>query len=483
MPGGGTSAPAAGLGESMSTSSTGISGTTSSSASTIFNGTSRFSTDFQNIITRSVAIANLPIQQLQNGSSDLSAQSTELTTLGSQFTTLQNAVQQLQTAVSSGSLAASSSDTTVAQTQIGAGARPGTFLLLVNNIGSFTNTISNGGSTAVSDPSKQNISSASSFTLTVNGVATTITPATSSLDDLVTAINSKSGLGAEASIVNLGSSSAPDYRLSVQSTELGPDGIQLNDGSSDLLGNLSLGSLASYQLDNLATPITSTSRTVTVSPGVKVTLVAPSAAHLPTSITVAPDTSAIQSALTQFVSSYNGTATELTKNTGSAGGALQGDSITYQLSAALQSLGSYRSGASGISGLTDLGITFNQSGQLEFDSSVFSSATSGQIQSLSTFLGTSTTGGFLQYATNALTAITDPTSGIIPTDKLSLQKQISATNSLILADQAKVNTLQTNLQNQIAASDALVASLEQNYNLIQGLFAAQQNNVTARSLA
>ena len=466
----------------MSTSSTGISSTTTSSSSTIFNGTSRFSSDFQNIITREVAIANLPIQQLQAENTTLTGQTTELTTLGTQFSGIQTAIQQLQAAVASGSLGASSSDTSVAQPTVGAGARAGTFTLLVNNIGSSTNTLSNFGATAVTDPSTQSISSAKSFTLTVNGAATTITPSSNSLNSLVSSINSNSALGVQASIVNLGSSSSPDYRLSLQSNQLGADSIQLNDGSSDLLFTVSPGVLASYQLDGIAPPITSNSRTITVSPGLSVTLLAKSAAGSPATINVVPDTSAIQSALTQCVSAFNSTSTELVKNTGTAGGVLQSQSVVFELSNALQSLGSYSSKSSGISTLTDLGITFDQKGELSFDSTAFASATSNQIQSLSTFLGTSTTGGFLQYATNALSGITDSTSGIIASDSLSTQTEINNTNAAILAAQAKVATLQTNLTNQIAASDALVASLEQSYNLIQGLFLAQRSNVSAETL-
>ncbi len=467
----------------MSTSSTGISSTTSSSSSTIFNGTSRFSSDFQGIITREVAIANLPIQLLQSETSTLTGQTTELSTLGTQFSSVQSAIAQLQTAVASGSLAASSSDTTVAQPHVATNAQAGSFTLLVNSIGSYTNTLSSAGSTAVTDPSKQNISAGTSFTVTVNGNATTLVPSGNTLDDLVSALNSNSSLGVQASIVNLGSSSSPDYRLSLQSSELGGDTIQLNDGTNDLLTNLSTGTLASYQLDGIATAITSTSRNITVSPGVSVALLSASASTAVTTINVVPDTTAIQTALAQFVSTFNAASTELVKNAGSGGGALQGQSIVYELDGALQRLGSYSSGSSGISALTDLGITFDQTGQLTLDSTAFASATSGQIQSLGKFLGTSTTGGFLQYATNALAGITDPKSGIIPTDSLSTQKEISDTNTLILTAQAKVSTLQTNLTNQIAASDALVASLEQSYNLIQGLFAAQQNNVTASTLS
>ena len=161
----------------MSTSNVGLTGTTASNGSTLFNGTSRFSTDFQNVITRNVAIATLPVTQLQQETSTLQSQSTELGAVGNLFTAVQSSIQQLETATSSGTLATGSSDTTIAQPTITAGAQAGTYTLSVISLGSYANTLSQAGSTPVTDPSTQNISSSSSFTLTVNGTPTTISPA------------------------------------------------------------------------------------------------------------------------------------------------------------------------------------------------------------------------------------------------------------------------------------------------------------------
>jgi flagellar hook-associated protein 2 len=468
----------------MSTSSVGLtsSGGTNSNGSTIFNGTSRYSADFQNEIATDVAVASIPYQQLQTQVGTLQGQSSELGTLSTEFTNLQSTVQQLETAASSALLAATSSDTTIAQPTIAAGAQAGTYTLDVTSLGSSTNTLSQAGSTPVTDPSTQNISASSSFTLTVNGTATTITPSASTLDSLVSAINSNSSLGVQASIVNLGSSSSPDYRLSIQSNELGPDTIQLNDGTSDLLSNISTGSPASYQVDGVTTPVTSTSRTITLAPGLTVDLVGENTSGVSTTITVAPSTSSIQSALSSFVTSYNSVFSELQNNVGQAGGALQGDSVVYELTNALQNLGGYVNGSGSVNSLASLGVTYDQTGKLSFDASTFASATANQISSLTSFLGDTSTGGFLQFASNQLSSILTPTTGLIPDATSSLQSQITNDNTLIANDQVQVNTLQTNLTSQLSASDALVASLEQNYSLVQGLFQAQLNNSSVNSL-
>jgi flagellar capping protein FliD len=148
----------------------------------------------------------------------------------------------------------------------------------------------------------------------------------------------------------------------------------------------------------------------------------------------------------------------------------------------LQGLGNYTTGSEGISSLASLGITFDKTGHLSLDTTAFSSATANQIQNLTTFLGDTTTGGFLQFAQTQLTGVLDSTTGLLPDATSSIQSQINTDNALITTDQARVTTLQTNLTAQLSASDALVASLEQSYSLVAGLFQAQQNNVTAQSL-
>ena len=92
----------------------------------------------------------------------------------------------------------------------------------------------------------------------------------------------------QATLVNVGSTSSPDYRLSLQAVNLGTDAIDLTDSlGNDLISTSTPGLLASYQIDGLATPITSDSRTVTLSPGLTVNLIGKSAADASTTITVA----------------------------------------------------------------------------------------------------------------------------------------------------------------------------------------------------
>jgi flagellar hook-associated protein 2 len=453
-----------------------VSGTTG----TTFTGSSSFSSDFQDVIVRAVEIASLPMDQLETSQNHLNSESTELSTISSSFSSLQNAIQSLQDATGSSSLSSSVSDSNVS-VSLGTGAVAGSYSIDVTSLGAYSSAISNAGSTTVADPSSQSITSDSSLTLTVNGNATTITPSADNLDALVDALNSQSDGAVQASIINLGSTSSPDYRLSIQSSELAADSIELSDSTGNLLNTPSTGSPATYQLDGLSTSISSSSRTITLAPGVTVNLLGQSTSGSPSTISVTSDTSAANRALSNFVSAYNSAVSALNNDRGQNTGALNGQGVISSLEQSLQQIGSYISSSGTIRSLADVGVTFNSTGQLEFDQSTFDTNTSSNSTALFDFLGGATTGGFLEAATNAINGVEDSTTGIIATESQGIQSQLTAIGTKITADQAQVNTLQTNLTNQMASADALVASLEQQVTTLNGLFDAEQTDSQAIS--
>jgi flagellar hook-associated protein 2 len=448
--------------------------------SAIFNGTSRFSTDFQQVLTRAVNIASLPITQLTNQVSVLQARSSALTTLDTKFSALQTAIQGLQNATGISSYTASVSDNSIAQVSLSTGASPATYALEVTSLGAYSNTLSTDSLPKVTDPATQNLSTATTFGLTVDGVTTYLTPQAATLNSLVNSINTQPGLNVQASLVNIGSNSIPDYRLSLQSTKLGPVSIQL-DGGGPLLSSLGAGSLASYKVNGILTDITSDSRNITLAPGVSATLLHQSPTGVAATITVANPTLGVSNALSTLVNAYNAATDALNATHGKSGGSLQGQSLVGTLSNALRQLANFNSGSSGINSLASLGVTYNTSGHLTFDSTVFSSATGGQIASLNNFLGTPTSGGFLENATHLLASVDNATTGAIHGASTAVLSEITSSQARIDATQARVDKLQHNLQVQLAKSDALVASLEQSYSVLNGLIQAQALNSQSRN--
>ena len=371
---------------------------------------------------------------------------------------------------------------TVASASIGVGALAGSYAVTIASLGSQTNTISSSTLPTVSNPSSTSISTSSSYKLTVGtGTPITITPASNNLNSLVAAINA-SGAPVQATIVNVGGTASPNYELSIQGTQYASTAIQLNDGSQNLLTQLSLGSPVTYQVNGQpSTPASSNSRSLSISTGLTVDALATGTAN----VTVAQSANGVSTALSSLVTSYNAAVDEVNNNRGQNGGALAGQSVLLQLSSVLQSLTNY-SGSSSSSGsiqsLTDIGLTFDTNGHLQFDSTAFNSAASSSIGDVMNFLGSeSGATGFLSAANSALTSVTDTTSGAIVQQMNSLASSISNIGTEITNDQTRLTQMQTNLTAQMAAADAAVASMQNQVSELTAMFSAQ--NTEALSIA
>ncbi|HXN45034.1 MAG TPA: flagellar filament capping protein FliD [Bryobacteraceae bacterium] len=465
----------------MSTSTSGASSNTIT-----FTGTSRYSQDFQNLINRDVAIASLPITQLDQDVTQLTSEGTALSDLDTKFSTLSDAVNGLVTAMGSGSFNADVQDSTIASATVSDGAMEGNYAIEVDDLGAYTTNQSLAtGNLAVTDPSSTSISAASSYTLTVGSKNYSITPDGNSLYSLADAINSSSA-GVQASIVNQGSTSTPDYRLSLQSSTLGSDTIDLTANTTnssghvtntELMGQPVLGSLAYYKPNGSGVQQSSDSRTVTLAPGLDVTMLKNSPAGQSTSITLTRQSETIGTALQTFVNAYQAAQDDLNQQRGTSGGALSGQPIVYELQDALNQISGYGQPGSSIASLSDIGVTFDKTTfKMTFDEPTFLSATLGSMSGISAFLGDGTTAGFLKNATDAMTSVEDPTQGTLKTAITDNQSHVANDNDRISTETDQVDKLQTNLMNQMDAADAMISSMEQQYTVVSNLFSAMDSS-------
>jgi flagellar hook-associated protein 2 len=442
----------------------------SSIPSNLFTGTSGFASTLSQVLTRAQAIAALPVQSMQATLTDLNSRRSALQGVDSVFAALQSSVQYLQSTMTSGLLTSTVSDNTVG-VNVGSNATAANYTILVSDLGSYSNALSSAGSTPVSDPSAGGISDSNSYTLNINGTQTTINAADSSLNSLVTAINSSAGSQVQAAVVNVGSPSSPDYRLSLQSSALGPNTIDLTDASgNDLIANSTEGDYAAYSIDGSDT-VSSTSRNITIAPGVTATLKSQSTTGQAANISVSQNASTLANAFSTFSQAYNNAANTLAQYHGQNGGVLEGDSLISSLGNILQQIGTYSAGTPNTA-LANYGITLDQNGQMQVDTSAFTSAANSNFSGLMGVLGGATTGGFLQSATNLLKGAEDPTAGSVKQAETGVASQITAQNTKISDAEAKLATVQQNLQKQISNADATISSLESQVSYVTGLFAA-----------
>jgi flagellar hook-associated protein 2 len=411
------------------------------------------------------------MEAIQADVTNLQGQQSALATMESTFAELQSAVSAVSTAVA-GAPSATTSSSAVSATADST-ALPGTYSIQVDSLGSETTTMSENGLTTVADPTSASISSSSLYTLTVNGTNHTITPSGDTLDDLVTAIND-AGDGVQATTVNIGSNASPDYRLAVTSNNLAPDTIQLNDGTQDLLNTLSTGANATYSVNGQSTTLSSNSNEVTLSQGLTVQL--NQVTSSPVTVAVSQSYSGLETALSNFATTYDSAVNALAQDRGSTGGALTGDQIVYQLTSMLQNIATYTSGSGSVNSLADLGLSVDQTGQMSFDASSFNTADSSAIQQ---FLGSTTTGGFLQTANNSLESFIDPNNGLLVKETSNLQTQITSDNNQIAQQQVQISDLQANLEQQLSAADAAIATLQAQTSYFQQLFTAEYGNGTS----
>ena len=448
----------------------------STSSTTMFSGNSRYAQDFQSVIDRAVAIASLPLQQYQNQKSTLQAESAEMGVLTSKFLAMGSAVDALSKAATGANRTATSSDPSVLTATATAAADEAAYTLDIRDAGSVAVAMS--GSASVTDPSSAGLSVSTRFTLTVKddpGTAQEKTrtfsfaTAGTSLNDLRDAINSQNDLHARATIVNVGTAGAPDYRLSIQSTDLCPQTLQLNDGTTDLLTGQAAGSRVIYRLNGGTQDFTSDSRSLALSTGLTVNILSARPGS-PIAVSVAQDDSAVQSALAGFASVYNATVDEIEKNHGSGGGALTGNAVITSLSSVLHNLMFYQSG--GLS-LTQIGLALDKNGHVSLDSNTFDEA-SKDLSGLTRFLG-SPTDGFVASAKSALDGVTG-FSGFLTSASDILQTDMKVQDDLISDNQDRIDQLRTSLESKMAAADALIAQLEQQASYMNTMFQAMQQS-------
>ena len=643
---------------------------TTSTAPVYFTGTSAYSTDFNNVVSRAVAIATLPITLLTTNQTNLTNQSTELNTLDTKFTALQSAIQQIGTALGGSAFQADVSSPNVLDVSVADGAQEGYYSMNVTSIGAYESSMStqnwnvpeasNGKPTTFTlvvgnqnysvtgaDNSAQSVAAAINanygnlvqattvnvapgdtrislnsatlgqtnldilnipasatptslqqqasagyaisqttaswdssgspvtYTLTVGGNQYNLTPASNSAADVASAINAAYGGQVRAAVVDLGTGTNHDYRISLQSTTPGPmngsttldlqnaggAGLQTQqipalslsaaswNATADATGsrstyNLVIGSskysftpadnsaasvaaainglyggqvhasvvdletggspdyrialqgpagttydiqkttatnyqkeqtagaLASYEVNSSGVTNTSTTRNITISDGITATLVGTSGGS-PVGITVTRSTSALDTALSGFTDAYNAAVDELGTQRGQSAGALGGQSIVNQLSSLLSSISTYSSSGQ-INGLSALGLDLGTDGHITYNNFTLMAADLASSTSVTSFLGSATGGGFLKTATDALTSVEDPTTGLLKTLETDTKSQITSLGTTISAKQAAVDAMQLTMQNQMASADALIASMEQQYSYLSGMFQAQQ---------
>lgn len=464
-------------------------------ASTLFTGASRYTQDFSAVIDRQVGIASLALTQMQQARQTSSDRVSALRALSGRLSTLQGTLQAVEDSVNSKALQATSSDTSAVRVTAGPNVADSSYTMQVISLGSYSTAVSKtSGVPVTSDPSTGDFVAAGTTQLTLSITDhNSDTPASStlaidltrgtSLQGVVDAINATAGSGVKAAIVNVGSTDAPNYALSLQSTKLGKLALQLNNGATELMNvdsasssDPSLGSRAQYKINGAS--VYSETRTVTIAPSLTADLLKASSGTDIT-ITVSKNASTFQSAISGFITAYNAVLDTL-DNYGGKGGTLAGDSILGTTRQQLRSGINNATSSGNLQSLAKIGLEFKSDGRLNLNTSLFTAETADQFEALKELVGTSTTSGFMKSATDALKSLTGE-AGMLTGSISSLDNALKAEDARIAAETLRVELFTRDLQERLAKADALIAQLEQQANYFNNMFEAMRANQKSMS--
>lgn len=322
-------------------------------------------------------------------------------------------------------------------------------------------------------------------TLTItpaSGTAATITigSGVNTLSDLATAINGDN-LGVTASVIT----DATGARLSIVSNSSGSaSNFSVSTSSPSTFGMTQAvtGANASLTVNGIA--ISSSSNTVTGAiPGVTLNLL--SASSTPVTLSVAPDTTHITTAINQFVSDYN-TAIQAVNaqyaDSGSGEGVLATDPTLRSLQTDLLQAVDYTytpaSGSTTVPNLSSLGITVNKDGTLSVDSATLNSALQNNFSDVKNFFQGTALNGFAGTLDQQLTSFLNPGDGAFTVDLQSMNTESNALQTDITNFQTNViGPLKTQMQAEYSQAEVALQQLPseiRNVDAELGMYTSQQ---------
>jgi len=298
----------------------------------------------------------------------------------------------------------------------------------------------------------------------INGVTINYSASADSINDVINSINSSA-----AGVIAAYNPVSNQFSLTDKTT--GDVGISVEDVTGNFLtatglagpsATLERGNNLLYSINNGAQLSSQTNTISEDTSGVTGLSVTPLAKGSFT-VTVAPDTSTIASAITKFVTDYNQAQSTIDSQTAattdSSGkvtpGPLTGDQVTEDLNANLRSLAtSVMSGASGaVTSLNDLGFASNgQNDSLSTtDTTDLDSALNNNLAGVKALFTTSGAGLAAQF--NSLLNNTIGANGTLVGEQTTLTTESSDINTQISNIETNVQAYQTQLTNEFVAME------------------------------
>jgi flagellar hook-associated protein 2 len=427
--------------------------------------------DTNKIIDQLVALEHRPIDLLETARSSAQAKELALQTFNTKVLAFLSAVDDLRDANDVLLRKASSSNEDVLGATASAGATAGTTTITVGALA--RNAIATAATgVASADASVSAGAGSFSFQVGTGATQTVALSATTTLQQLATAINDLDA-GATATVVNLGTTAAPDYRLQLTSDATGTshDLTIASDGTTLGVAVTQTAQNASFTLSGFTDPVVRESNTVgDLLPGVTLTLRDTGG---PVTVAVSTDTDAVTTAVQTAVKAFNDIAgyvadeSVVTQDTTGSdrqvqAGPLAFDGTVRNILTRLHDLVSGQ--VSGLPGrynsLGQVGLTTNRDGTLALDATKLTAALADDAGAVSElFGGTSSVGGVADRLHDFLAGVTQ-VDGLISLRSTAVSNEIKRLNDDIASGQRNLDQFEATLRARFASLEVLVSSLQ-----------------------
>lgn len=459
--------------------------------------------DVESIISKLMTVESAQLNLLQEQSTSLNAKLSSFGKLQSNFSTLRDKANALTSTTLWNGTTGTSSDTSVvkASTSASTAAAAGNYAVTVNRLatgqtltssalpagstlsagsltielGSWTGGTPASGSTPATPPTGFEPKSGSSA-ITVN-----IADGETSLSAVRDKINA-AGAGVVATIVTDSSGS----RLSLRSRETGAENAFRISASETVDDGNSASGLSALAFDATAasSPMSRTTEAANADASINgiaissasntldnvvdgLTLTLQKVSSTPVSVDVAADTSAIKTAISDFVTAFNAVASFIRTQTAynadsKTGGDLQGDSGALAIQAQLRAVINQGSSASSVFGrLSDVGIAMKADGTLETSASKLDNAL-GNLEELKKVLVTdganSAESGFVRRFKNLSDAALG-SDGVFDSRTAGLRTSVTRNSKSQEAMQNRLELTEARLRRQYSALDTTMAQM------------------------
>lgn len=425
--------------------------------------------DFNVVLTAIMDQESQPLTALQSRQTELKKIDTNYTTLASKLGTLQSKASALSHSSSLTRYAATSSNSSAVSASASTSAVAGRYEVVVNELARAQVTVS---ASTIGDIDTTAV--ASGGTLTIGSQVVTLTGATT-LQELAALINADANGPATASIVQ----TAPGaYRLALSSKDSGAanaftiqnglSGATLafidtdNDGISgdSAADNAVTATDASVLINNV--PVTSTTNTLTAGiPGVTLQLLEKDA-NKTIVVGVSRNDDDLANRVEEFTAAYNdlikfATDQQTAASNGTAG-TLGRDTLLRTLRTQLRDTVGGLHGSGAFQHLAEVGLGFNQTGQLVFDRAKFTARAAENPAAIQSLFTDSTNGVFTSV--DSLVDSYIASGGFLKSARTRISDQVTRLNGRINDMTASLAVRRRTLQAQFIAADRAMTSLK-----------------------